>query len=529
MKIALAKLTSLIEAPFRKHFVLFMLCFVIASICDVIMRLHEYNFIFSVLFAGIIYIMTYFLFLLMEILPSKLQGFYKVIILSIASFNAFVDLICLKVMNGAAFTEFLGVIAGTNKQEIVEFIRVFLSWDLLFIIIAFGFVVVILLWLFRKLKNYCTIICRLSLFMMIVEMLLLSLNGKIFYFEDCYLGKIYKILTLERAPNLKYYYSHPVLVSTSNDKPQNIVVVIGESFSKEHSSLYGYEKKTNPMLEKLRNDSSLFVFDDVSCAEIQTVPNIKCIMSTFTHKNDSIEWYECITLPEILQKAEYKTFWISNQSEKGLWDNVTTKYAELCDSVVFVGSKYGGFDKVPYDAEVLNPLKNIFYQNKAGKNVFFIHLMGSHQEFSSRYPKKFEKYSSSDYPQAKEKQRNVLAHYDNSVLYNDKVVSDIFQIFKNTECVGFYFSDHSLDIFNTDDDYAGHARPNNSLSVSISTKVPFMMFLSDSCKTTRNTLLERILKNKNTEFNTENFIYLLMDVIGVDFEDESANRRTLLK
>lgn len=42
-----------------------------------------------------------------------------------------------------------------------------------------------------------------------------------------------------------------------------IVIIIGESFSKHHSSLYGYPLPTNPRLEERLRRGELFVFRDV--------------------------------------------------------------------------------------------------------------------------------------------------------------------------------------------------------------------------------------------------------------------------
>ena len=41
-----------------------------------------------------------------------------------------------------------------------------------------------------------------------------------------------------------------IKVENSDQHAPLIVLVIGESFNKYHSSLYGYELKTNPLLEK---------------------------------------------------------------------------------------------------------------------------------------------------------------------------------------------------------------------------------------------------------------------------------------
>jgi heptose-I-phosphate ethanolaminephosphotransferase len=60
-----------------------------------------------------------------------------------------------------------------------------------------------------------------------------------------------------------------------------------------------------------------------------------------------------------------------------------------------------------------------------------------------------------------------MAEYDNSVLYNDYVVSEIIKCFADKDAVVLYFSDHAIDLFETDEKYCGHALSNNASSENI--------------------------------------------------------------
>ncbi len=93
-----------------------------------------------------------------------------------------------------------------------------------------------------------------------------------------------------------------------------------------------------------------------------------------------------------------------------------------------------------------------------GNKCVFYHLMGQHEAFQSRYPKAFERFKAKDYLTFPEHQREVLAAYDNATLYNDYVVSSIIDLYKDKDAVVFYFSDHALDVFDTDPDFFGHAK-----------------------------------------------------------------------
>lgn len=69
----------------------------------------------------------------------------------------------------------------------------------------------------------------------------------------------------------------------------NVVIIIGESFIKRHSSLYGYNKTTNPNLEKLRQTGNLSVFTDVITTRHGTSEAFKLFLSMACIK-DSIRW-----------------------------------------------------------------------------------------------------------------------------------------------------------------------------------------------------------------------------------------------
>lgn len=175
-------------------------------------------------------------------------------------------------------------------------------------------------------------------------------------------------------------------------------MIIGESFSKGHSSLYGYEKPVNPRLEALKKEGQLITFDQVESMTPGTISSFKSIMAEWRPEyENSCQWYECTTLQEIMRTAGYRTIWVSNQSAKGVYDNVVGRYAELCDTSLFVGNKFAGMSRKDLDKEVI-PLVRSFTEMNTKKNMYFIHLMGSHCAFELRYPVHFNQYHPEDYP-----------------------------------------------------------------------------------------------------------------------------------
>ena len=159
--------------------------------------------------------------------------------------------------------------------------------------------------------------------------------------------------------------------------------------------------------------------------------------------------------------------------------------------------------------------------------------MGSHSAFNMRYPVSYNQFRgeeySSDYPNLSVKNRQLLAEYDNSIFYNDKVVNEHFNIFQNKEAIVFYFSDHGIDAFYSSDDYIGHATQNNESSVSYAKEIPFVIYTTPLYKEKFVDEYQRMSQSLSKNYSTDSLIYTLMDVAGVEKVDGvSEYSRSLL-
>ena len=333
-----------------------------------------------------------------------------------------------------------------------------------------------------------------------------------------FLNKIVAFVTYQGPPDLSAYQQELNLCTCASEEPDYVVLIIGESFTKSHSSLYGYDKETNPRLSEMVEDSLLFVYENAISPDTHTIECVKSIMSTYKQEyGDAVNWYECTTLPHIMKSLGYKTFWISNQSPAGMYDNIASRYAALCDSTFWVGSKVQGASKIGDDGEILDALVKIDF-SKHDKNFIVIHLMGSHYSFEDRYPGSYQKYNSADYGNIAEHQREVVANYDNSILYNDYVVSQIMSDFSNEESIVFYFSDHGIDLYESSDSYYGHAIQGSTASETVAKSIPYMIFCSEKYQSSFPNDLEKIHKDRTDTIETESFINYLMALFDVNCE-----------
>ena len=323
--------------------------------------------------------------------------------------------------------------------------------------------------------------------------------------------------------------THPQLEVTQAGQPPIVVCIIGESTSRLHSSIYGYEKATNPLLQKKVDAGEAVAFRKVKSAWTHTLESFRLMMTTYSKQADkSVRWYECTTLPEIAHEAGYHTYWLSNQSKRGLYDNEISQYAEFCDTSVYVGNKYVGGYRTTFDGELIPILRSMLTKT-TGKDFFIVHLMGCHANFANRYPDHFDHFKESDYADKPSSWRENLATYDNAALYNDSVVSALMDLVSDREAIVVYAPDHGLDMYQTRSDHCAHGIGGNAESENVARDIPFVVYMSDLYRTNHPDVAKRIAKSVDKDFDTENLLYLLMDLMQCDFPSHVVAQKSVIR
>lgn len=510
---------NLLERPFREHLSLLVTFFILITAleiyADIIDPPYRSMWHWGLTTArGIVD--CYFLALVYSLIPNTLKKGYLVIILVLLTTFFLIDVFAVLNFSRVFDYDIAAIILGTNPSEMKEFMLTYLSFKIIGIIVAFVVLFVSLYFFSKKASWMNKTLSRLALVGVVLS-LLMNL-----YMPRNFIGIITEKLLvfsyITETPDLKDYLHHPKMEVVAH-QPQNVVMIIGESYTKSHASLYGYKMPTNPYLSKLQDDSLLVAFDQVRSDALSTIPAFKTFMSTFhVVGGDSLQWYECLTLPETVKQLSYQTYWISNQSYKGLCDNIPTRYAELCDSLIFVGNKFSGGRKKDYDEAVIPPLQEL---PKDSLRCFFIHLMGSHNAYDLRYPEGFGPFTEADYPEIQSAHRKDFATYDNSVLYNDSVVYEIMNLFEGKEAIVLYFPDHAEDLYESSADYCGHGKPNNPMSVAAGSNIPFLVYMSPLYQKKFPEMTERIKQAVHRPYSTGYFLYTLVDVMGGKFKNNA--------
>ena len=421
---------------------------------------------------------------------------------------------------------------STNKNEASEYIDSFLTLNFFITLIIAASVCAFIALVCGKLtRKY-----RVGKIVFVAITLLLSVNIADIYRVgfDIWRSNIETAFSLSRTVNnVIYSYenvtdymeyengakNNSTIITKDNSNIPNVVFIIGESTSRNHMSLYGYELDTTPQLKAKLKDGNLFVYKDVISHHSHT---IKVMRELFTfYRRDSVDdWYKYVNLFDILAKTNYHTYWISNQEPVGVW-SLDKFYSRRCDYKFFTEVRESRDDTTHFDGELIDTIKNLDFHDK---NFLAIHLMGTHGGYKNRYPTEFEKFTVSDETKGEnEKQKQERAFYDNAVLYNDYVVNSIIDMFVDKDAIVIYASDHADEVYE-DRDFVGHSETDGSTHMI---EIPMLIWVSESFKENRPELAARIAASVNRPFETDDMIHVLLDIMSIETPEYDAEKSVI--
>ena len=317
--------------------------------------------------------------------------------------------------------------------------------------------------------------------------------------RDVYLSKIASI----QAPG----------VHTLHEEPVTLVVIIGESSSRHHWSLYGYHRDTTPRLSALRNE--LLIFRDAISPFGRTTLSVAASLTC-----SNVPDIGDIPLPTVFKQAGFETIWISNQSTVDD-TNMIVRLVSTADRKIYLNKGGDQAYARAYDEKILPVLNQILNEpNAPKKRIIFVHTMGSHVNYGSRFPSSFDKFDSREgitpKPWFSSKAVKYINDYDNSILYTDHIVASIIESVRNVSgSAVLFYSDHGEEVFDTRKHHGHH----NSLSSRYYVDIPVVLWLSPSMRNTLSPEKRTLWQERQTApFINDAAPYIMLDVCGVCFD-----------
>lgn len=318
---------------------------------------------------------------------------------------------------------------------------------------------------------------------------------------------------------------YPSSYGTSNDSldsPTHIYWIIGESYNKHHSSLYGYPLPTSPQISKEVESGNLILFNHAVTPSSATDEVMRLIFSP--HQDmDNTQWTETPLLPAIFRKNGWKVSYLDNQTTllhgDQKWDtgNAFFLNSPLISNYNF---DYRNSSTYPYDLEMVKAELPAIVGHDSTKNQFAIfHLMGQHMQASKRYPKEYEHFRIEDYNYRKdltEAQKIDVAHYDNATRYNDKVISEIISSLQPTEdAIVIYHSDHGEEIHDYRRQYGRTLEPRNPNIDRNIYEIPFIIYTTPAFRKRHPRLYDRLCSDADRPINIDTIANYLMHIAGI--------------
>jgi len=223
-----------------------------------------------------------------------------------------------------------------------------------------------------------------------------------------------------RAGNLR---QSPLPVRNCALKYDRVVVVIGESVITDRMGVFGYARPTTPFALSSRP----FAFAALAPSN-QTRYSI-AMMLTRAAPGAFDAFFTSHSLVGELRACGFHTAWVSNQGQRGEWDSFATSIANEADEQVFLNS--WAWNNKALDGNLVDEVARRGFGGRR-RQATFLHLIGSHTDYDERYPVGFG-FKGID---------TIGEQYDNSILYTDQVLSQLYRRFAGEGLLFVYVSDH---------------------------------------------------------------------------------------
>lgn len=278
------------------------------------------------------------------------------------------------------------------------------------------------------------------------------------------------------------------------------VLVIGESVTRDHWSLYGYGRPTTPWAEQMAAAPGTVWFPRAYANYTHTVPSLSYALSAKNQYND-VGVEEAYSLLEVAKAAGYRTYWLSNQLRYGLWDTPVSAMASTADEQVWINGNVGGTTATQaYDGELVRHLAVL---DLARNSLVVVHLMGSHATYNDRYPGDKAVFR-------EDMKENSVDAYDNSIRYTDDVFRDIYGTVSSRKDFRalVYFSDHG-------EDAEGGRRHESSKFIWTMARIPMVVTLSPSFLKQRPETVKALEMNRDRGWTNDLVYNLMTDLMGI--------------
>ena len=492
-----------------------------------------------------------------SLFPSQLQRFFRLSFAIVAYVLSIIDIGCYVRLDMPITPMFLQLVLQTNAREAQEALSTYINLRMLasplLLVLVQTILGIILLWKEKSwtLKLYSNhffqhhqlnLGLKASAFVLFLFGLVTSWQNKeyMFYRIICQYSEL-ETQKVKDFSNKTYFYT-PVYrlafalsetrrvqseintferslkkaqVDSAVYTSPHIVLIIGESYNRHHSSLYGYDKMTTPFQLDRKNKGELIPFDDIISSWNTTCESLKNIFSTHSVGQKGT-WASAPPFTLLFRLAGYHTSFYSNQyvvEKKGFSDFIEDAFFNnpATSKKMF---DIRNTDLHEYDLSLLNDYRQNKNNYKYTLDIF--HFLGLHADFNQRYPKKFAVFSTKDYVRKDlpDENKQILADYDNAIVYNDYVLDSILKLFEDKEALVIFVPDHGERVFDNSTEWGRNLTWNRN-DIRQQFNIPFWVWSSTLYREKHPSLWKNIQNAKGKRGMTDTLAQLLLHIAGI--------------
>jgi lipid A ethanolaminephosphotransferase len=297
-------------------------------------------------------------------------------------------------------------------------------------------------------------------------------------------------------------------------RPTVTVIVVGETARAMNFSLNGYARETNP---RLVHEEGLVNFTDVSSCGTATAVSVPCMFSMFGRADYSDARARSQEgLLDVLKHAGFDVLWRDNNSGcKGTCDRV--RYEDVSHPVD--GDPLCEGDEC-HDERLLRGLPGMI-REAHGDLVIVLHQMGNHgPAYWKRYPHAFAKWGPvcATPDLSKCSTEEIVAAYDNAILYTDYVLSSAIDVLREAAADGqadtafLYVSDHGESL--GEKNLYLHGTP-YFMAPSEQTHVPMMLWMSEGFRSRFGIDAKCLAARSHEPLSHDNLFHSVLGMLGV--------------
>ncbi|MBS9719573.1 phosphoethanolamine transferase [Tianweitania sp. BSSL-BM11] len=290
------------------------------------------------------------------------------------------------------------------------------------------------------------------------------------------------------------------------------VIVVGETARAMNFSLNGYARNTNPELAK----RSVLNFTNTSSCGTATAVSLPCMFSVYPRSDySSAKALANENLVDVLTHAGIQVDWFDNNTgSKNVADRINYEFMPNSDDTRFCD------DGECKDEILIERLKTYLqHRPKSGNAVVVLHQLGSHgPAYHKRYTAEFERFTPACQTAqfADCKQEEIVAAYDNTILYTDHILSEIIDLLKaedpQTATAMIYMSDHGESL--GENGLYLHGTP-YFMAPKTQTSVPFITWLSDAYTKADGLNIDCLHAERDHAFSHDNLFHTVLGLTDV--------------